>query len=110
MDVRGLVFIAVAAFVAWGLIRIGIRIGGSKASRYIVKGFIWTVGSNSEGIKEVNLRLKEHRPWYSIRGNGEPNYIWEMRSSAIGEALAKVGLAAGAEMQSNGMRPKPDES
>ena len=40
MGATAIVLIAVAAFVGWGLIRIGIWIGGSETSRCIVEGFI----------------------------------------------------------------------
>ena len=101
MSTTALVVVAVAAFVAWGLIQIGIWIGGSKTSRYRVKGFIRDLDlkSDSEEIKEINQSLG---PWYSIRGNGE--------TSAIGEALAKAGRSEGVGEFQRAYGPKPGEA
>jgi hypothetical protein len=91
MGAIAFVVIAVVAFLAWGLIRIGIRIGGSKTARYIVEGFIRDLDlkSDSEEIKEINLSLKDYSPWHSISGNGISDYIREMKSSAIGEGACE---------------------
>jgi hypothetical protein len=107
MGATAFVLIAIAGFVAWGLIRIGIWIGGSTTSRYIVAGFIQYLDlkSDSEEIKEINLSLKDYGPWYSIGGNWLSDY-----SSAIGEALAKAGLWQGAEFQRAWDAPKPGEA
>lgn len=110
MGAISLILIVVAVFFAWGLIRIGVQIGGSKMARYIVEGFIRTLDlkSDSEEINEINLRLKDLGWWYDIRGVA--NYICEIRSSAIGEALAKAGLSQGAEFQRVWDAPKTGEA
>jgi hypothetical protein len=86
MGAIAFVVIAVVAFLAWGLIRIGIRIGEAKTSRYLAEALIRYLGlkSDSEEIKEINQSLKDYGPWYIIGGNREDNTDREMRLSDIG--------------------------
>jgi hypothetical protein len=103
--------IAIFALIAWGLIRIGVRIGAARASRYIVDGFAQALDlkSTAKELDGTNQCLTLQRPWHSVVGFQE-SHERILRSAAIGEALAKLGLEAGAEMQSAWNAPKPDES
>jgi hypothetical protein len=60
MDAIALVVIALAS---WSLIRIGIRVGGSKASRYIVEVFIRKLDlkSNSEDTWVLKYRSENEK-------------------------------------------------
>jgi hypothetical protein len=96
-----------STLIAWGLIRIGVRIGAARASRYIVGGFAEALGlkSATKKMDETSQCLSIQRPWHSVVDFQE-SHERIMRSAAIGEALAQVGLAAAAEMHA----PKPGES
>jgi hypothetical protein len=100
-------FGGVAALIAWGLIRIGVRVGAARASRYIVGGFAEALGlkSTAKEMEETSRCLSVQRPWLSVVGFQESHERF-LRSAAIGEALAQVGLAAGAETHA----PKAGES
>jgi hypothetical protein len=112
MGATALVVIAVAAFLAWGLIRIGIRIGEAKTSRYLAKVLIQYLAleSDSEETKEINQSLIDYGPWYTIGGNREDNTNREMRLSDIGVALARAGLHQGEESQRQSDALKPGQA
>ncbi len=95
--------------VAWGLVRVGIWIGGSKSSKYIVDGFIRTLDlkPDSELLKELNRELKGHRPWYPILAD---DYYCGRRSFAVGEAFADAGFSQGFESHGVRAAPKPEEA
>jgi hypothetical protein len=103
--------IATSTLIAWGLIRIGVRIGAARASRFIVDGFVQALGlkSAAKEMDGTNQCLSVQRPWHSVIGFQE-SHERIMRSAAIGEALAQVGIAAGAETQSKWDAPKPGDS
>jgi hypothetical protein len=107
MDATTGALVAISALIAWGLIRIGVRIGAARASRYIVGGFAEALGlkSTAQEMDETSQCLSVQRPWHSVVDFQE-SHERIMRSAAIGEALAQVGLAAGVEMH----QPKPGES
>ena len=108
---RVFILIAIAALAAWGLLRVGIRIGGSRAAGHIVDGFVRSldVKTNSEAINKINQRVRNFRHWYSISGSGDADNIVE-NSEAIGESLAQAGLTKGMETQQALDAPRQHET
>lgn len=103
MVATAFVLIVATAFAAWGLIKVGIWLGGTKASKSIAEGFVQTLDlkPDSEEVKEINLRLKANRPWHPIL---DDDYF------AIGKSLADAGFSRGMEFQDWFSGPKPEES
>jgi hypothetical protein len=87
------IVIPVLMLIAWGLIRIGVRIGAARASRCIVDGFAQALDLKSTAKKLDGTKqcLIVQRPWHSVVGF-QDSHQRILRSAAIGDALAQVGL------------------
>ena len=105
MDAMALVLttaLVLTGFVAWGMIGIGIRIGGLKASRYIVQAFTRDLDlkDSLNEMERINMCLKEGLPWY----------FWEERVSTLGGLLLSIGISKGAAQIKKASAPKPYEA